>query len=319
MIKYFSKAFRVTNDNIILATPLVLFLFILSIYLGVAKNAPATIPTYILLILTTFFMVSAFLAGWFFMVKRAIDLDKIDFIIDEDKARASFGLMRELTLGVGEYFLSFAFGLILYIGLMVLVIFLAYQAGIHFIGKVDIDVLALKMAFSSQESLKSLVHSLTKEQLFRLNLWNLLIIGTTSFFSFITMFWPAHVIIKNKNSFIAFFQSFKFLIRNLLSSIILFVYISIVNFMVSLLNAISAVHPIVYFISMLAYFYFVVYVVVLVFLYYDSENNPKFEYRIDDSFIAKADNSSNSSSNNSDYRADSDRQEHSGDSDSEGE
>lgn len=283
MIKYFGRAFKITNENIILATPLVLFLFLLSIYLGIAKNAPETLPSIILLLITILFMLSAFFAGWFFMVRKAIELDKQEFIIDEDKAKASFSLLKELPIGIGEYFFSFIGGLILYSGLITLLIFVTYQTGMHYIGKIGVNLLQFKEALNSPGAMKSLVTSLTSEQLIKLNSWNFLILGVITVFSFITMFWGAQIIFKNKNPLIAFFQALSFTFKNFLSAITLFIYISFVNFVVSLINTFSSINPIVYFISLLIYFYFVVYVVVLVFLYYDSENNKPLQEKNENS------------------------------------
>lgn len=272
MIKYFTRAFKITNENIILATPLVLSLFLLSVYLGIAKNAPETWPSIILLLITTIFMLSAFFAGWFFMVKRAIDIGREEFAADEDKARASFNLLKELPVGIGEYFFSFVGGLILYAALFLLLSFIGYEIGLHFIGKVGIGFGEFKAAISSSTAMKTLVSSLSVEQLAKLNAWNLLFLTTMAIFSFITLFWGAHIIIKNKNPFVAFFQALNFTFKNFSSSIILFFYISIINFAISFINAVSTLNPIIYFMSMLIYFYFVVYVVVLIFLYYDSES-----------------------------------------------
>ncbi|MDD3436529.1 MAG: hypothetical protein PHC64_05180, partial [Candidatus Gastranaerophilales bacterium] len=165
MVKYFIKAFKVTNENIIITTPLVLGLLLLNIYLEIAKNAPQTLPALILLVITILFMLSAFCAGWFYMVKKAIDLDKTEFIIDEDKAKASFNLLKELPVGVGEYFLPFVGGIILYIGLIILLTFTVYTVGMHFIGDIGISLFKFKMALTSATAMKSLVSSLTTEQL----------------------------------------------------------------------------------------------------------------------------------------------------------
>lgn len=311
MIKYFGNAFKITNENIILATPLVLFLFLLSIYLGLAKSAPETLPAAILLLITTLFMLSAFFAGWLFMVKKAIDLSKQEIAVEEEKAKESFGLLKEIPIGIGEYFLSFAGGLLLYCALVVLLAYIGYQIGIHFIGKIGVGLLEIKMALESPVAMKSLIASLSTEQLAKINAWNLLFIGFTAFFSFITMFWGAQIIIKNKNPFISFFQSLKFIFKNFLSSIILFMYISAINFSVSIINAFSTIHPIVYFIGMIIYFYFVVYVVVLVFLYYDSENAVKIGANVDE-IVSSEDK------NNSDSRTNSVGQDESGDSEGQG-
>lgn len=282
MIKYFSKAFKITNENIILTTPLVLFLFIFSIYLSIAKNAPETFPSAILLILTTLFMFGAFFAGWFFMVKKALDLDKQEITVEEEKAKASFSLLKEIPVGVGEYFLPYTFGLILYTGLILVLLYLAYQIGLHFIGNVGITLNELRIALNSPAAMKSLVSSLSVAELTKLNTWNVLFLSFMGLFSFLTMFWGAHIVIKNKNPLMALFQSIGFIFKNLLPSIILFVYISFINFLVSLVNATSTINAILYFISMVIYFYFVVYVVVLVFLYYDSETNRPIKEKNED-------------------------------------
>lgn len=315
MIKYFTKAFKITNENIILTTPLVLFLFLLSIYLGIAKNAPETLLATVLLLVTILFMVSAFFSGWLFMVKQAVNLEKKEGLADEEKAKASLALLKEIPVGIGEYFLSFIGGLILYVGLIALMAFLGYQIGMHFIGKVGVNLMELKIALESPAAMKALVSSLSVEQLKKINEWNILFLSSMTLFSFITMFWGAQIVIKNKNPFVSFFQALGFTFRNIFPSIILFVYISLINFTVSLLNAVAGVNPILYFLSMLVYFYFVVYVVVLVFLYYDSENSDKLiiivgkQQEQDDTTEDKS---------NSDSGSDSIGQDQSGDSQSQG-
>lgn len=273
MIKYFKNAFKITNENIILTTPLVLFLFLLSIYLSVAKNLQENVSSAILLLCTILFMLSAFFAGWLFMVKKAILLSKQTFVEEEEKAKASFNLIKEIPSGIGEYFLSFFGGIIIYIALFVFILFAAHQVGMHFIGKIGISLSELKIAFSSAVAMKSLVSSLTTQELQKLNAWNMLFLAVISVFSFITMFWSAQIVFKTKNPLSALFKSINFTFKNLLSSLILFIYISVVNFAVSLLNAYATLNPIIYFVSMLVYFYFLVYVVVLVFLYYDEQSN----------------------------------------------
>lgn len=335
MIKYFRRAFKITNENIILTTPLVLFLFLLSLYLGVAQHAPANIFSAILLLITIIFMVSAFFAGWFFMVKRSIDLDKQEFIIDEDKAKASFNLIKEFPVGVGEYFLPFIGALILYTGLFLLLFFIGYSIGMHFIGNVGLSLTDLKTSLASPAALKALVSSLSTEQLKKLNAWNFIFMAFTAIYSFITMFWSAQIVMKTKNPLIAFFRALKFTFKNFLSALILFIYISIINFTVSLVNTFATINPIIYFVSMLLYFYFVVYVVVLVFLYYDRENNQQLKIEdsspndklcdckscdcAQDSADNSADNSTDDTdADNSDNGADSNGENESGDSNSKG-
>lgn len=297
MIKYFKNAFKITNDNIILATPLILFLLVFGVYMNAAQNAPENPASFILLGTTTLFMLGAFFAGWFYMVKRAIALDGKEFVIDEDRAKASLGLLKEVPIGVGEYFFSFLGALILYCALFAIIGTVAYETGIHFIGKVGIHLAQLKAAMSSTIALKALIASLTPAQIVKINQWNLLFLVTTTVFSFLTLFWGAQIVSSTKNPVIAFAKSISFTFKNFLEALIVFVYISFINFAVNLINVFSMSNPITYFISMLIYFYFIVYIVVLIFLYHDRKNQPK------------AQNYSNSGT-------DSNGQEQSGDSDS---
>lgn len=285
MIKYFLKAFKTTNENIILTTPLILFLFIFTIYLDIAKNAPETIPSAALLLITTLFMLSAFFAGWFFMTKKAVELDRQTFIIDEDRAKASLGLIKEFHIGIGEYFLPFLGGIILYSFIFILLCLIAYQAGIHFIGKINLNPAEIKTILNAIES-KALISSIPVDKLAKLQMWYALFIIIMTVHYFITMFLVPEIVLRTKNPLIAFFKSVIFIFKNFLSAIILFAYINVLSFIVSLIiNGILMLHFIPNFIlaliSMLVYFYFIVYVIVLVFLYYDNAISTKEENNSD--------------------------------------
>lgn len=271
MIKYFARGFKITNENIILTTPLVLFGLLLSIYLGFAQNAVRNFLTLSLLLLTVLLMLSAFFSGWLFMAKKAVEFDKKEITDEEEKAKAAFNLIKDFPVGIGEYFLSFTGGLILYLGLFFLLLLISYYLGMHFIGKIGLGLNEIKLALESPVALKALVSSLTAEQAMKLNAWNFLFLFFMSTFSFITMYWGAEIIFRTKNPVLAFFRSLGFLFKTLVSSIILFVYISIIHFGVSLISTFAAINIFLYFVSMLVFFYFVVYIIVLIFLYYDEK------------------------------------------------
>lgn len=281
MIKYFKNAFKITNENIILTTPLILFLFLFSIYLDVARNAPANIFSAILLLVTTLFMLSAFFAGWLNMVKKAVDLGKQEFVLDEDRARASFNLIKEIIPGVGEYFLPFIGAIILYFVLFISLSLISYKIGAHFLGKIDLSLNELKLILNSVET-KTLISAIPTQKLAKLEIWYFIFLTVMTIHYFITMFLAPEIVVRTKNSVIALGRSVAFVFRNFLSAVVLFLYINIISFLVSLaLNAIFMLHfiptLIASLISMLIYFYFIVYVVVLVFLYYDSEISGKTE------------------------------------------
>jgi hypothetical protein len=282
MIKYFQKAFQITNDNIILTTPLVLFLLLFSLYLGVSQRLPENFASAVLLFITILFMLSAFFAGWFFMIKKAVDLNKKEFIIEEDKAKASFALLKEITLGIGEYFFSFIGAILVYTILLFLFFFIGYKVGLHFIGNMNLNINDIKMMMSTPDGLKTFAASLSAEQFKKIQLWDFLFITLMGVYSFITMFFPAQIVNNTKNPFIAFFKSLTFTFKNFFSVLILFIYIYVLNFTISLVLSLSTIKTfssflsmLIYLASMLVYFYFIVYIIVLIFLYYDSANEEK--------------------------------------------
>ncbi|MDR1326962.1 MAG: hypothetical protein LBJ74_00995, partial [Heliobacteriaceae bacterium] len=74
MIELFKKAAKITNDNIILAIPLIAFMWIFGAYIGFSGVTADTLGKTALSLVTIWFMFAAFLSGWFYMVKKAVQL-----------------------------------------------------------------------------------------------------------------------------------------------------------------------------------------------------------------------------------------------------
>src|SRR5574344_1491990 len=270
MIKYFSRAFKITNENIILTTPLVLFFLLFVIYAGVMHNAPKTLSYTVLSLITGIFMISAFLSGWFFMVKKSVELDKRE-LSEDDRAKMAFGLLKEFPVGVGELFTSFLGLSVFWIVLVILFTFSVYKIGLFSIGKLSISPMDLNMALSSSAKLKTFISSLPVSEMIKLNKWNFLVFISMMLFYVVTMFWPVETVCNTKHPFKSLLLSLKFLLKNILSALILFVYVYVLYLLMSLIGYFSAINPFLYFLAMIAYFYFLVYIVVLICLYYDSE------------------------------------------------
>lgn len=60
MLKLFKNAFKLTNEGIILATPLILFIWLITIYLTFAKGVVDTLPEAVSAVITLLCMVGAF-------------------------------------------------------------------------------------------------------------------------------------------------------------------------------------------------------------------------------------------------------------------
>ena len=267
MIKVFKDAFKVSSENIVLATPLLVFLLLINIYLIVAKDAVKVLPSALLFFLTLLLMISAFMSGWFYMIKTAIYNFKNKVLHRENE---TFKLINEFPVGIADYMgpyigLSIAF---LIFGDIVLVS--VYYIGLNLIGSIGVTSSQFISATEAPVAMQALIDSMTKTQVLKLNYWYFLIMFSLQIFSLFTMFWPVELLYSTKNPIKALFYSVKRIFQRP-QSILLFIVISVLNVIMMILNYISMFNPISYFVMTLIYFYFIVYIFVLLFLYYEEK------------------------------------------------
>ena len=259
MFNFIKESFNITNKYIILATPLILFSLLSSLYIlfSLGGNLIGLAFAAILFIL----MLCAFLSGWFFMIRKCITTNEYN---DDPNA-----LIKNFPAGVGEYFLT-AIGMIFNIFLIV-VIFLtiSYFIGMKFIGNIGISPEEFSKAMASIPALKTFLYSLNEEQLFKLNAWNLLLFITMIVTYFMIMLYPSAVFFKNKNPFKAYFLSLKELFgRKFFRNILVYILLFTSYFILSILTTIFAGNIITHFIFTLINFYYLVLIAVMVFKYY---------------------------------------------------
>ena len=100
MSLYIKKAFKITQENLIVAQPLIIFLIIISLTTA-ALATQTNKAAYIVFLVANVLLATAFFAGWFYMIKKTIDHNKKaengGYSSDKDRAEASFAL--------GKYFL----------------------------------------------------------------------------------------------------------------------------------------------------------------------------------------------------------------------
>lgn len=252
------KIFELTNRYIILGTPLILFSLLSTIYLAV--SARGTVIHLLIAIILFGLMTAAFIAGWFNMVKKAV--------LEPDREDVN-SLIKEFTPGVGEYFLP-SLGVILnVIVISIIILIIASIIGMKTIGNPNISIEALNTAVQTPESLKVFLTSLSKEQLIKINAWNLLLLGAMAFTYFLEILYLPAMFFKNKNPFIAFFISLKDLFsRKFFTTLGIFILLFVVYSIISILSALFIKSTILHFLITLANFYFVTCASVGVFYYY---------------------------------------------------
>lgn len=279
------KAFDITKENIILAQPLVLYLLAASFTLaGLAMQSNKL--AYIVFFTTNLLLFTAFLAGWFSMIKQGILLNRRiengEFQKAEDRAAASWDLGKAFFPGVGDNFLKVTLTTLAYTLIFALLAYAFYKLGQNYLPNQVLNLQKINtLANSSPAEIQKFVYGLSYEQLKAINIW-MLYLGSVSFgYTFITLFWfPAIFDAQDnqKESFWltpikSFYRNIVFLFKNFLGSLGIILFLLILNTFISVLSVIFNLNIILSIVGLIISFYFATYAVVLIFLYYDERKN----------------------------------------------
>lgn len=269
MFQLFKNCFKQTNDCIILATPLIIFLSILGWYLSYATGSVDSIPKLVLAIITTLVMASGFFSAWFYMVKKTLKLSNKVFVFDKDRAKAFGELIMSLPKGIGKLFLPFlgviSISSIIYGLIIAGITFLVYK----YIGSVSIDLLNSNNLLVSSKELFEELSQLPREEIIVINCWYMLVLAAITIVSFFFILWIPEIVYSEKNPFKALINSLKKIWLTGAKTLLLYIYINVLSFIISILSTLLMFNPISYFLVLLLYYYFIVYIVVLIFSYYE--------------------------------------------------
>lgn len=269
MLELIKNAFRISNDNIILGIPLIFFMWVTVVYISYAQYAATSFPGRLLAIITILLMLGAFMAGWFYMVKKAIKLSKKEFVMDNDRAKAVFNLFKQIPTGIGKYFLSFVGFSFLILFVFFILANILYIIGINTIGYLDIDPNQLKTIGNSAISVGAFIETLSESQVVRLFLWEVLFLIGYAIVMFLTSMWVPEIIYQTKNPLIALFKSIKKVFKKPLEVMCLFFFLGLTNMLIAFLASFAMYNPITYIIIMMVQFYFFIYAITLVFTFYE--------------------------------------------------
>ena len=269
MFKLFKDSFKVTNDCIILATPLIIFLSILGWYFTYTFNAVNTIPKLILAIITSFIIVSGLLSAWLYMAKKTLALSKKVILFDKDRAKELWELVLSLPRGVGKLFMLVLGAVIIYIALFASGISLITFLIDNYIGAINFDIINIDSLFISSKELIEEINQLTDTELIAINCWYALVMIFSTIISLLTILWVPELVYTEKNPIKALYNSVIKLFTTFPKSLLLFVYIAFLTITISVLNTLLMIYPLAYFLVLILYYYFLVYIIVLLFSYYE--------------------------------------------------
>lgn len=277
MRELFRDAIKITNYNIILTIPLIIFVKVLDLYSLYSRYNVDSTPKFLLASLTVLFMFGVFCAGWFYMVQGAISLSKKVFVLDEDRARATLNLFKLIPEGVGKYFLSFVGVYVIFFFIQVLATPIVSLIGVNIIGGLDqtaisnLQTMASESAINTAQGMAEFIEKLTPEQIIFFGKWSLLFMVVTSMIMYFLMLWIPEIIYNTTNPFLALWKSLIKNFKNFFTSIRLFLSLWFMGFALLFINTFAVINPFAYILMSIILFYFTVYMVVLIFLYYDKK------------------------------------------------
>lgn len=238
MLKFFNENFKLTNDCIILATPMVLFFIFLQLYLQIFQYDLSSWQSYTTFFLTLWIAISGCFAGWFYMVKKTIQFSKKTFLFDTDRLTALSKLFLCIFKGIGKFFIPF-------LGLI----------AVLFVLKIIKTLFILYVYNSPLKPHYEILNIITSCIAFFIAYW--------------LIYWIPEIVYSYSNPF-------KSLVNSIKKSYITFkqtsvYYLLIVAGCLFLHFTIQEmkIYPIVYFLELLLFYYFILYSVITVFRLYE--------------------------------------------------
>ena len=245
MLKLIWNNFKRTNDCIILATPMVLFMFITVLYSAFIVTHAKTVNLALFSFVTLLIMICGFLAGWFYMVKKTLQLNGRMFVYEKDRINALKELILTLPNGVGRLFLPF-------LGVVTISMFITV-----FVYYTTVDIIPHDM-----------LQKLADILLFPNYLAALLFI-ITSILSFFLIVWIPEVVYTERNPIKALGNSILKTMKTFPKTLFLYIFVYMIYFLTNFSVQLLPANPIIIFISLVLYYYFTLYNVILVFTYYE--------------------------------------------------
>lgn len=275
MRELFKEAIKITNYNIILAVPLIVFIKILDLYSLYSKYNIDSTPKFLIASITVLFMFGVFCAGWFYMVEGAVKLSKKVFVLDTDRAKATMNLFKIFPEGVGKFFLSFVGVYVIFLFIQAIATPLVYILGVNIIGGLDaesmqhLQELTINTELASNQGMPAFIDKLSIEQIIFFGKWSLLFMSVTSVIMYLLMLWIPEIVCCTPNPLLALWRSFVKLFKDFFTTVRLFITLWLIGFALLFINTFAVINPIAYIIMSIVLFYFSVYFVVLIFLYFD--------------------------------------------------
>jgi hypothetical protein len=220
-----------------------------------------------ILVLCLFALIFVFFSGWLEVIKQSTDIEKI-------REKNFYSIFLE---GIGANIIPATIGIILYSLFTFLTMILAQIIAAKCFGDISFFINELNKVASENGSWTDYIKSLDINQQYVIYGWNLCIMAGIILFNFVSLFYfPAIFYSEQKlylRPLVSIWTGLKFLFKNFFSAIGISVFIYVLNIILTILNTLFARNMVLSVLFLLIHIYFLCYVVMLIFNYYEAKNN----------------------------------------------
>jgi len=267
MINSIKKSFNIIKDNPFITLYFVLYLIVLFLIIPflAGRNIILGMIIGVLILLLT----CAFVSGWFNMIKASTVHYK-ENKTPEEKLDEAIKLKNDFFCGVSGYILPVIAGTILIIALFYLH---SYLSDLIF-GKIDSVIYEMSKYTNDTEALRTYFVSLpnsTWALIFKKGIFSYVVCNLITLFF---LYWGASLYLNkycSTNPFFAIVDSIKVMFKKFPQTLIVFIILTAVNFILISLQAIFIENVVISFITMILRIYFAAYMIVLIFDLYESD------------------------------------------------
>lgn len=273
MLNSIKKSILIIINNPVLTLTFVFYLIFLTVIAPKVIISQNFILSAVIFLLGLVFT-AVFFAGWLQIVKIAIKNSKKENPTDEEKIKELTEIKENFFGAIPVYTFPLLFGIILYLIMFAILMFVNIKLANHFIGNIDFLTEDIGNISQGSEGIKSFLLSLPKEKLMIIYGWEMFFEVSIAMFNFVLMFWLSALYYPSKcaaNPIRALKDSVFAIMKHPLRSFGLYMFILLLGFLCKLLGLFFATANVVlYFLVMILGIYFWIFVFVLIFNYYDS-------------------------------------------------
>ena len=245
---------------------LVLFLILLTVLSGFTFSANNAISG-IIYYFCTLFLITSFFSGWGYLIKEITskEEEKIEYI-------------KTFLEGVGKNTISLTIGVIFLFIIMNLVMYLSNYIALKYFGDISFIQKDLTVISQDPQTIKNYILNLSQDKIITIYGWALCGAISLFFYGFLVLFYLPSLIYNEKNNFftkpfVAIINSLIFVFKNFKHTILIYLGVLALYIFLLFANTATMQNPILSFIVLFIYIYFISFVIMLIFNYYEQRYN----------------------------------------------